>query len=260
MRVTFDSNVWEKVVSNEYIESKDLSLIRQSIEQRVIEPYICEVALSLESIMKKERLNHASNRQLKIEVVSSEWRDNKYKGVIGIGPDNDTHPGIPLILKHKLELAKDLGFKVLPMTNIGTARAKDINESLKIGFSSTDDFWVYAEKLAECGDFISSLECGFSGYENLLKKYKIKTSPHLMLNKLATKTEKKKFAQAVAEWSDGDSLAAHYAYDNDIFCTNDFGKGAGKASVFYPENLNVLSKKYNMRVVSVGELASIIST
>src|SRR5256885_1820430 len=35
---------------------------------------------------------------------------------------------------------------------------------------------------------------------------------------------RREVARAVAQWADGDSVAAHYAYGNDIFCTLDGGK------------------------------------
>ena len=36
--------------------------------------------------------------------------------------------------------------------------------------------------------------------------------------------EKREVARAVAEWADADSIAAHYAYGNDFFCTLDAAK------------------------------------
>ena len=38
------------------------------------------------------------------------------------------------------------------------------------------------------------------------------------------------------EWADGDSVAAHYAYGNDIFCSEDFGKGASNPSALDASN------------------------
>jgi hypothetical protein len=35
----------------------------------------------------------------------------------------------------------------------------------------------------------------------------------------------------VSEWADGDAVAAHIAYGNDIFCTQDQGKSAGGPSI-----------------------------
>jgi hypothetical protein len=45
-------------------------------------------------------------------------------------------------------------------------------------------------------------------------------------------TSRKQTKRAIAEWSDGDSIAAHCGYGNDLFCTYDYPANASKPSVF----------------------------
>ena len=52
MNVTFDSNVWEKVIDE---DDHPFSKIKHKIRTGEILPYICEIALSLEAIQRKLR-------------------------------------------------------------------------------------------------------------------------------------------------------------------------------------------------------------
>lgn len=65
--------------------------------------------------------------------------------------------------------------------------------------------------------------------------------------------ETMRFAKAVAEWADGDSIAAHYAYGNDLFCTRDMGKTAGAASVLSLNNRRWLETQFGIEFVSPTE-------
>jgi hypothetical protein len=65
-----------------------------------------------------------------------------------------------------------------------------------------------------------------------------------------------KVARAVAEWADGDSVAAHYGYGNDLFCTQDRAARAGRYSVMHPAQRSWLHRVYGVEFVSIAELAA----
>ena len=68
-------------------------------------------------------------------------------------------------------------------------------------------------------------------------------------------TERKAVHKAINEWADGDAVAAHVGYGNDLFCTNDLGKGAGERSVLHPKNRAWLQSDYGIVFVTTLELA-----
>lgn len=72
--------------------------------------------------------------------------------------------------------------------------------------------------------------------------------------------EEKDFARAVAEWADGDSVAAHVAYNNDLFCTEDQGKSPGDSSIFDANNRQWLAVTYGVEFATVRELAGTLRT
>jgi hypothetical protein len=61
--------------------------------------------------------------------------------------------------------------------------------------------------------------------------------------------------RAINEWADGDAVAAHVGYGNDLFCTNDFGRGDGEKSVLHPKNRAWLQSDYGLVFVTTLELA-----
>lgn len=67
--------------------------------------------------------------------------------------------------------------------------------------------------------------------------------------------ERKAVHKAINEWADGDAVAAHAGYGNDLFCTNDLGKGAGESSVLHPKNRAWLQSDYGIVFVTTLELA-----
>lgn len=56
------------------------------------------------------------------------------------------------------------------------------------------------------------------------------------------------------DWADADALAAHYAYGNDVFCTNDKAAGAGGRSVLSKANRKKLEEQFEMHIMSLDDL------
>jgi len=48
---------------------------------------------------------------------------------------------------------------------------------------------------------------------------------------------------ALNEWADGDSVAAHYGYGIDLFCSEDFGKNPSGTSVLDNNNQKWLNEE-----------------
>jgi hypothetical protein len=70
--------------------------------------------------------------------------------------------------------------------------------------------------------------------------------------------ERREVARAVAEWADADSIAAHYGYGNDVFCTLDFAKAEtkrGEPAVFDPDNRAWLAENFGIQFVTLARLA-----
>jgi hypothetical protein len=81
---------------------------------------------------------------------------------------------------------------------------------------------------------------------------------HQGLGRAQSKAERKRVAEAVAEWADGDAVAAHYGFGIDLFCSEDFASQSGK-SVLDHAHREWLSEKFEVQFVSLAELAARVS-
>lgn len=68
-------------------------------------------------------------------------------------------------------------------------------------------------------------------------------------------TERKKVHEAINEWADGDAIAAHIGYGNDLFCTNDRGRGSGQRAALHPINRAWLQSAYGVEFLTMTELS-----
>ena len=250
MNVTFDSNVWERVIDE---DDCHLAEIKDKIRTGRLQPYICEIALSLEPIEKKLRSEFFENYHLCTTVNNLPPKGETLTMQIGFAPNVELHPGFHPKLWAKILEARNLGFRVLRMTNFGTVRPKNIPDDMYIDPSDMDEFWRYAEPLASCGDYITSMGCGQAAYDRFKEEFNL-----VGLDVQSIPVERRKeFAEAIAEWVDGDSLAAHYAVGNEFFCTDDNARNAGTKSIFHSVNKNRLQAEYDVKIISSRELAQL---
>jgi hypothetical protein len=76
------------------------------------------------------------------------------------------------------------------------------------------------------------------------------------LSKAQDGAERREIEKAAREWADGDTVAAHIAYQIDILCTAD----EGGESVFNKENRAWLIQKYGIHIMTLSELAAELSS
>ena len=262
MNVTFDSNVWEKIIAHEMESNKIFSDLHKLIVSGKITPYICEIAISLESIMKKDRLNFFIEYQPKFETTTIGTTNNPdgtttFHCRASFSPDTEAHPGLHPILKTNLEQASKLGFKVLHMTNIGTVRSLEIPKEMYCSFDHVDDYWDYANKLSDLSSFIEKQQCGRYEYYQLKKTLGFQEYSVFHILKTVDKKSRSVFAKAIAEWVDGESISAHYAHGNDIFCSEDNARSTGNKSVFSKEKRDLLRTTYNLQIISTQQLLNL---
>ncbi len=220
-------------------------LIKNKIRTSEIRPYICEIALSLEAIQRTSRPEFFENYKPSTIFDDVPTEDNELRMRVCFKPNEELHPGFHPNLQVKLLEARDLGFRVLRMTNFGTVRPKEIPDKMYVDYVS-DEFWKYADALARCSKYIISLGCGQAVYNQLKERFNL-----LSLDSQGIPSEyEKKFQEAIAEWVDGDSLAAHYASGNEWFCTNDQAGNAGTGSIFHSQNRTRIENKLGIKIIS----------
>lgn len=220
MRVTFDTNVWQKVVVPSLASENSLydafTTVHEALRRKRIQGFICETVGTLEAVRRTGRKAYFTSIKPTVEVKTTA-QGGKALLTVNIGTDHDQHPGLPNVLRERLELAFGLGMRLMRAPRIGIPVPSSFFDVSV--FADEADIPTSAARDNYWGDVVERIEQRGVG-SALLRSRDAETG-----RKPETMGEKE-FPLAVAEWADGDSVAAHVSNSNDVFCTEDRGKSA----------------------------------
>ncbi|MCC8959481.1 hypothetical protein H8B02_40590 [Bradyrhizobium sp. Pear77] len=240
MRVTFDSNAWEKIFAP---RDEKWIAIREALLRGRIFGFISEAAFRIEAIRKKERSAYFAQSAMDVQFpFDTVVRDGvPYLRIMLIGPDNNLHPGLPDAQAEKLSLALDTGIRVLRgVTWLGLPSplnngARPIFEEDKGNQNEREQCQIAVMERIEARGVGKAIFDAIGGWQ-------------------AVKSENEKaLSKSCAEWADAELVAAHIAYGNDIICTDDHGRASG-LSIFDMANRNWLSSEYGVRFITLENL------
>jgi hypothetical protein len=119
-----------------------------------------------------------------------------------------------------------------------------------------DRFWEIAgaiEARGAGGAVIKTLVERFAG--RLPETVTVSRSGMQLLEFAKNEAEEILISKAIAEWADGDLIAAHIASGNEFVCSEDSGRSAGGPAVFNDANRMWLKETYGVAILSVRDLA-----
>ena len=270
MRVTFDSNSWQRVVRPASFpkdpRQPSFQAINSVLQDGRLHGFICETVGTLEAVRRDARGTYFAGGRAKVDFVEKETDAGRIHVQVSMGPDHSKHPGLPGILSDMLQEAFELGFRLLSAPRIGTPRPSDfltaggnLREEIFAANGTDEEFH---DRLERFGKVLRALEArgvGKAAGESVAAAIQTRlggaSRPWFeYLDKAKDQAEEKAMQNAIAEWADGDAVAAHIAYDNDVFCTEDAGKSAG-VSILDANNRAWLSSTYGVSFASLSELA-----
>ncbi|MGA8616433.1 MAG: hypothetical protein WB760_33010 [Xanthobacteraceae bacterium] len=248
--VTFDTCSLDIIVKNRPGGRE----VRDAIEAGRVRGFYCETLVTLEGVRRKERPQVLGRTR----PVSRSSPTGKHTINIEIGIEYHRPPLDPTLLK-VIQIIEAMGMRALR----GPARMCGVRA--KHGQVKFFEPHESVLELAKCMDKVNELATAIGarglGYAvpvtlglQLLTPEEI-AKPTLWFEGLRRATGHKRVARAVNEWADGDSVAAHYGYGIDLFCTEDRGRNARGSSVFDDANKAWLQKDYGIEFVSVVELS-----
>lgn len=270
MRVTFDSNSWQPIVfpdkfpkdpRREYFRN-----IQASVRDGRIRGYISETVATLEGIKKIDRASYFGGSVPKVgfreEVVGDQIRIR-----FTMGPDDSRHPGLAGVLSDSLRAALALGMHLLRAPRLALAKPAELRDPSL--FAEETDEAEMAARRERFGETVRAIEAkgvGLAVARAISERIKTRLGLNVPSNwawyqflaHAADAGEEREIAKSIAEWADGDALASHVAYGNDLFCTEDLGKSAGATSVLDPGNRAWLEATYGVKFVTVSGLAGMI--
>jgi hypothetical protein len=257
LKVTFDSNVWRIVATPSAFPNErgidSFQKINEAIANGKVLGTLAETVFTLEAIKKVGRQKFLSAYKPEIKSEAKEQSDGTIKLSFSIGPDRSAHPGSNHYLSKHWADAEKMGFKLLHCPRVSAVSNPSLEAEWFIHV--TDGI---ANRFGACSREIESNGCGIAQLKEIGKKYAGVGQPWHQGITLSPDSEEASIAKAVAEWADGDAVAAHYGYANDYICTRDIAKSGGPDSVFSPKNRAWLESRYGVRFISPEQLAAMI--
>ena len=164
--------------------------------------------------------------------------------IASFGPDDQRHPGLPEVQAQKLRIALASGVRLLRgMSWLGLPSPMEISDP-QIFVAETKD--AMGEREQRQIDIYARMETravGKAAFDAAGGWGAPSEGPF----------NEKKFRKACAEWADGELVAAHIAYQNDILCTEDHANATG-TSIFDPANRAWLSEDFRVQFATLQEL------
>jgi hypothetical protein len=220
LRVTFDTNTLDPITQPELAGPMraDCRMIHEFLRAKRLQGFFCETVLTIEGGQKSPR------------------------------PRSDTvaRVGRALALGLRILSAPRPGGTPIDALD-GELYAKDVNPSVRLKRYEAITAAIEARGLG----FARMLKVAPSRSHGLVSPIRLAT-----VDWASSPGNMTKVARAVAEWADGDSVAAHYGYGNDLFCTQDRAARAGRRSVMHPAQRSWLHRVYGVEFVDIAGLAA----
>ena len=251
MRITFDTNALDKAVRPERCPSIYEALIAGSLKG-----FFSDTIITLEAVENSDRVQVFGNTRSVTEVSRSE-DGSRIITIRTVEQDRKPlQPGGGNLAR--VQAALQLGMRALRAPpRVGAPRLSDPQDEIYEPDGST-------AQLIECqGRFfaitvaIEARGVGHAKVRALEEKFAkrrggAKGTWLSSLRFAEDDNERTAVNRAIAEWADGDTVAAHYAYQNDYLCSDDFGGN----SVFNRQNRSWLENTYGIKFVRLSELAA----
>jgi hypothetical protein len=260
LTVTFDTNTLASVVAPETAQrgtGESGAIVAAAMRAGRIRGFFSETAITLEGIKNVGRADILGRTRMVSDASSTS--KNNITLTVGV-----RHPRNPLDPRSsaRVRAALELGMRPLrTAARIGGYHLRD------------QDYELYEPdggilELIRCMDKVNKLttEIARRGVGRAIA-FKLKLqfsqrdrveSPELFqqgLGRAKDKLERKKVAEAIREWADGDSVAAHYGFGMKLFCSEDFRKNGAGRSVLDHDNRQWFSTNFGIEFVTLAELA-----
>jgi hypothetical protein len=258
MRVTFDTNVFDKAV-RPAIYSKDpdfreMTVVHKALKDRRIQGFISETTITLEGIGRDNRATVFGSTHARSSVAQT--AEDTF-AITSTTEQPDRRPVHPKQRERLIEAFR-LGVRLLGAPRIGMPRAEE-------QFYVIEDPAMLPQRLDRYVSLLRQIEERGLGSARAMK-IAARFVPSEDLQRLwftalgAAKDihEQREVARAVAEWADADSIAAHYGYGNDVFCTLDSAKAEtqrGEPAVFDLDNRAWLTDNFGIQFLTLAQLA-----
>jgi hypothetical protein len=267
MRITFDTNTWADVVSPSTSQrptgAADGATVRAAIQAGALQGFFCEALIILEGIKNADRSDVFGSTTLNTQYQHDIAPDGNGVTFINIRPDQPARRPLDQRQADRFFAAFGLGMKLLGATRIGMARVDDPDSCRYVAEPDEAQLGRRLDRHLQAVTAIEARGLGCAQAQRIANEIRAEIGGYdpfiSYLGRPRAAAEQHQVNRAIAEWADGDSVAAHYAYGNDIFCSEDFGKSASTPSVLDATNRAWLTQTFGIQFATLRELARMAS-
>jgi hypothetical protein len=266
VRVTFDTNTLSGVVDPDQqfgaADHAAYQAVHAAVKIGKIRGFFSEVLVTLDAIGRKAKAEVLGAARFASEATST----GPNQITITLGP-RWKRVDIDRRILARIETARALGIRAL----IGPRRFGDSLVAQGFGESFYEPYPSGAALVAAAGAAnaldVAIVARGF-GRAHVIELAKFFSERDGAdgewwpqgLQRTRSAAERKKVRLFVNEWADGEALAAHAGYGNDLFCTVDRARDLGDGSILHPSHRTWLSEMHGVTCVNVAELAERLAT
>jgi hypothetical protein len=259
--VTLDTNVFQHIMRPHLFpndrDPKSLQIVHDALKANLLKGFVADPIAHIEQIPKTKRSAYFAGVRTLIQGSEELLPGGILKLSYKVSPDPTAHPGLPGVLVDCLKESLAMGVAILRCPRIAVPLAPEVDPTW---YAADTDI---ASRQMRFEDALKAIEDRGVGIAVLkavgrefLKRDGKSGEWHEGLALSRDGHDEGKIKRGWAEWADGDSMAAHIAYQNDYFCSRDEAVSAG-LSIFNENNQAWLKKTYNVSIVSPTTFAKL---
>jgi hypothetical protein len=261
--VTFDTNTVDKAARPERHPKDpaqaDFQKVHDALKAGILRGLFCETVATLEGIQRVDRARVFGSTYLATRHSEPEVQADG--GIVHRVNVEATQPGRrPLHEENarRLAVALRLGFRALPVPRIAMPRIDDPDKRIYI-YEDENAVSPRLDRFFEAARAIEARGFGMVPITKIAARLANRagvTEPWYSSLDRADSAEEKEISNAIAEWADGDTVAAHISFQVDYLCTGD--RPRARSSIFDPTERAWLAATYGVRFVTISELAALL--
>jgi hypothetical protein len=262
LTVTFDTNTLASVVSPETAQrgtGTSGATIRTAIQAGDIQGFFSETLITLEGVTNADRSAVFGSTTVNARHRHEIAPDGSGVTQIDLRPEQPARQALDQRQADRFLGAFELGMKLLGAPRIGKVSVDDPDGTRYLAEPNESELTRRLEGYFDVATAIEARDRGCAQAQRIAGEIRVELGGHhpfaFYLRSPRNPAERKKINRAIAEWADGDSVAAHYGYNIDLFCSEDFRKSASGPSVLDCANRTWLSQEFGIHFVTLDELA-----
>lgn len=266
LTVTFDTNTLDSVISPHTTqragERESAAIVHAALKTDRILGFFSEALITIEGIRKRQRSEILGKTRVFVATSADDSSEHAVGLRFSVGMRHAVRPALDSQASARVQGALDLGMQTLwTPARIGHSHVDPQTYPMFRYDEGLPTFTRYMDDVNTMAANIEARGVGRSVAVELGRRFSTRDgvdTPELWLQGLGrtrTNAERQKVAAAISEWADGDSIAAHYGFGIQLFCSEDFGRASKGRSVLDDENRKWLTDSFGISFVRLRDLA-----